>query len=257
VVLFKPFLGLNKGVMSKLFQDLQSGSSNLFCQFFSVFEDDLGFGGNDWHNILHDDLNLGFDWGNNFIDFVLELVKLLGDFVSKVLASFLHFFNGIVNGLTNLAPEVCPSIVGGQSIRGGQGIFDQLGQLLSQEFEKQFLNKLMVFREPFLGFNQSIMAQLFQDFKNGRSDLFGEFTSIMNDDFSFGSNLGHDISENDLNLGLDGSNDGIDFVLQLIEFLRDFISKLFTSGFHFVNGILNSISNFFPKVGPAIFSNRI
>jgi len=87
--------------------------------------------------------------------------------------------------------------------------------------------------------------------------LLGEFTSIMNDDFSFGSNLGHDISENDLNLGLDGSNDGIDFVLQLIEFLRNFISKLFTSGFHFVNGILNSISNFFPKVGPAIFSNRI
>jgi len=246
MVCLKPFLSFNKCIMTKLFQDFKGSSANLFGQFLCIMDDNFGLSGNHGHDISHDDLDLSLDWGHDFIDFVFELVKFFRDLVREVLSSLLDFINGVVNSLSNLAPEVCPAIV------RDQRVFDKFGKLFSQEFEEQLLNKLMVLIEPLLGFDQSIMTQLFQDLKSGRANLLGEFTSIMNNDFGLGSNLGHDISQDDLNLGFDGGDNGVDLIFELIKFFRDFVSQFLASSFDFVNSIFNGIANFFPEISPSI-----
>jgi len=77
----------------------------------------------------------------------------------------------------------------------------------------------VVFIEPFLGLNKSIMAKLLQNFKGGSTDLLSQFLGIMDDNFGLSSDLRHDISQDDLNLSLHRCNDVVDSIFELLKFL--------------------------------------
>jgi len=176
------------------------------------------------------------------------------------LTSFLDFVHSIINSFANFAPEISPAIVGGSNcISRSHGILDQFRKLLSQELKQELFNKFVVGFQPFLGLNQSIVTQFLQDFQCGRTNLSGQFLSIRNDNLSLGRNFRHHISQDDLNLSFDRSQDGIHFILNFVEFLRDFVSQIGASFLDFVNGIFNGIANLFPEISEAVVlgSNNI
>jgi len=82
MVLLKPFLSLNEGIMTNLLQNFQSGFSNLLSQLLGIMEHNFCLGSNLGHNISHDHCHFSLHWCNHVVDGILKLFKFFRDFLS-------------------------------------------------------------------------------------------------------------------------------------------------------------------------------
>jgi len=233
--------------MAKFLEDFQSCGSNLLCQFFGVFDNNFSFGSNLGHDISQNDLNFGFDWGNNGINLVFDLIEFIRNFIGQISTSFLYLFYSILNSMANFLPKISKSIV-----LSSNNLLNDFGQSFCQKFEQKFLNEFMIFFKPLFSLQQGIMSHLSDSLQSSLTDLLGSLLCICQKFLGLSHEFGHNVFEDHLHFCLDGSHNLVDLIGNLGKFSIDSISKSASSFLHLVNRILDCGSNIIPKVSPAI-----
>jgi len=257
VVLRKPLLSLQEGIMAELFDGLKSGLTNLNGALFDVTQKLLSLSDEFGHDLLKDDINLGLDGSNDCVDFVCNFSKFGVDSISKSATRFLDGSDGILDRAANVVPEVSPAVVRSDGGVAGHAIFNHLGELFSEEFEEEFLDHFVVLLEPFLRLDQSVVSQLLQDLQSGGADGFGQLFSILEDNLGLGRQDWHDLFHDNLDFRLDRGHDFVDFMLQLVKLFGNFIGQVGAGFLDLLDSLVDGISYLFPEVGPAVRSDHL